>query len=100
MKNKSVMILAIIAGLAVSSNSTYLLAGDAQGENRNAFKDLPTHTELAAALKAVVSENNNAGIGLNMWATIVDRDGVVAQIAFSGRDRDDQWPGSRVISAQ
>ena len=35
-----------------------------------------------------------------MWGTIVDRDGVVCAVAFTGTDRGDQWPGSRVISAQ
>jgi uncharacterized protein GlcG (DUF336 family) len=35
-----------------------------------------------------------------MWATVVNRDGVVCAVAFSGQSRGDQWPGSRVISAQ
>jgi uncharacterized protein GlcG (DUF336 family) len=35
-----------------------------------------------------------------MWGTIVDRDGIVCAVAFSGSDRGAQWPGSRVISAQ
>jgi uncharacterized protein GlcG (DUF336 family) len=35
-----------------------------------------------------------------MWATMVDRDGVVCNVAFTGSERGDQWPGSRVISAQ
>src|SRR5437773_2921462 len=35
-----------------------------------------------------------------MWATIVDRDGIVCSVAFTGSDRGDQWPGSRAISAQ
>jgi len=35
-----------------------------------------------------------------MWATIVDRDGIVCAVAFSGVNRGAQWPGSRVISAQ
>ncbi len=60
---------------------------------------LPTHAQLQTALKAVVAEQNG-GFGLNMWATIVDRDGVVKAVVFSGKDRGDQWPGSRVISAQ
>lgn len=60
---------------------------------------LPTHSELQKALKAVVKEKNG-GFGLNMWATIVDRDGVVKAVVFSGNDRGEQWPGSRVISAQ
>ena len=35
-----------------------------------------------------------------MWATIVDRDGIVCAVAFSGNDRGAQWPGSRVLSVQ
>lgn len=35
-----------------------------------------------------------------MWATLVNRDGIVCAVAFSGVDRGAQWPGSRVISAQ
>jgi uncharacterized protein GlcG (DUF336 family) len=34
-----------------------------------------------------------------MWATVVDRDGVVCLVAKSGA-AGEQWPGSRVISAQ
>lgn len=60
---------------------------------------LPTYAEVKAALKTVVAEENG-GFGLNMWATVVDRDGVVKVVVFSGEERGDQWPGSRVISAQ
>ena len=35
-----------------------------------------------------------------MGGTIVDRDGIVCAVAFTGINRGDQWPGSRVISAQ
>ena len=35
-----------------------------------------------------------------MWATVVNRDGVVCRVAFTGANRGSQWPGSRVISAQ
>jgi uncharacterized protein GlcG (DUF336 family) len=68
-------------------------------ENKN-HSGLPSHAQLQAALKSVVTNGGNAGFALNMWATIVNRDGEVTAIAFSGRDRGDQWPGSRVISAQ
>ncbi len=61
--------------------------------------NLPSHGELREALKAVVKENNG-GFGFNMWATVVDRDGIVKAVAFSGKERGDQWPGSRIISAQ
>ncbi len=60
---------------------------------------LPDHAVVTAALRAVVKETNG-GFGLPMWATLVDRDGVVHVVARSGEDRGDQWPGSRVISAQ
>jgi len=60
---------------------------------------LPDHATLTAALKKVVAEKNG-GLELNMWATIVDRDSLVQAVAMSGDDRGDQWPGSRVISAQ
>jgi len=63
-------------------------------------KDLPSQPQLAAALKAVVAGGGNAGFALNMWATIVNRDGEVVAVAFSGKERGDQWPGSRAISAQ
>jgi uncharacterized protein GlcG (DUF336 family) len=61
----------------------------------------PTHAKLKEALKTVVNDTNgNGGFGLQMWATIVDRDGVVQTVVFSGKQRGDQWPGSRLISAQ
>lgn len=61
--------------------------------------NLPSHSDLQKTLKSVVSEKNG-GFGLNMWATVVDRDGVVKTVVFSGNNRGDQWPGSRAISAQ
>jgi uncharacterized protein GlcG (DUF336 family) len=61
--------------------------------------NLPTYSEVQTSLKKIVSEKNG-GFGLNMWATIVDRDGVVKVVTFSGKDRAEQWPGSRIISAQ
>ena len=62
-------------------------------------EDLPGHDALTDALVAAVAEANG-GLANDMWATIVDRDGIVCAVTFSGGDRGDQWPGSRVISAQ
>jgi uncharacterized protein GlcG (DUF336 family) len=64
---------------------------------------LPNHTQLAAALaSALAAENgaNTSGLDNQMWATVVDRDGVVCAVAFTGANRGAAWPGSRVISAQ
>jgi uncharacterized protein GlcG (DUF336 family) len=60
---------------------------------------LPGHSVLATALATALA-NENSGLNNQMWATIVDRDGVVCAVAFSGVNRGAQWPGSRVISAQ
>lgn len=61
---------------------------------------LPTHAALKAALQAVVGAGGNSGLGNDMWVTVVNRDGIVCEVVFSGAARGDQWPGSRVISAQ
>jgi uncharacterized protein GlcG (DUF336 family) len=65
----------------------------------NACLGLPSQSDLQAQLKAAQA-TTNGGFGLNMWATVVNRDGVVCAVAFTGNGRGDQWPGSRVISAQ
>lgn len=62
-------------------------------------KSLPNWEQLKSALKEA-RDQDNGGLNLNMWGTIVDRDGVVCAVAFTGKERGDQWPGSRVISAQ
>jgi len=60
---------------------------------------LPTYQSVKTALTDIVAEQNG-GFGLNMWASLVNRDGEVVVVAFSGNNRGEQWPGSRVISAQ
>jgi uncharacterized protein GlcG (DUF336 family) len=61
--------------------------------------DLPSYSKLKAAL-AAATDAEGSGLNMNMWGTIVDRDGVVCAVAFTGSNRGAQWPGSRVISAQ
>ena len=60
---------------------------------------LPGHAALKAALSAA-RRASNGGFNLDMWGTVVNRDGIVCAVAFTGPDRGSQWPGSRVISAQ
>ncbi len=64
-----------------------------------AAEGLPDAATVQGALRTIVKEKNG-GFGLNMWATLVDRDAQVQVVVFTGNDRGDQWPGSRVISAQ
>ncbi len=74
------------------------LGGEARAENTSC-RDLPSHAALKAALAAATAAEAS-GLNNQMWATIVDRDGTVCAVAFSGANRGAQWPGSRVISAQ
>ncbi|MGR8978479.1 MAG: GlcG/HbpS family heme-binding protein [Gammaproteobacteria bacterium] len=85
---KNILGLTLIGSLAAASNIAF-----AQCEG------LPSHADLKAALTSARNADNG-GFNLDMWGTIVNRDGVVCAVAFTGDDRGDQWPGSRVISAQ
>lgn len=40
------------------------------------------------------------GLPVNEWAAIVNRQGVVCDVAYSGKKPDDQWPGSRAIAIE
>jgi hypothetical protein len=58
------------------------------------------YATFKAKLALAVKATGNAGLGFNMWRTIVARDGTVCAVAFSGDHLRDQWLASRVISAQ
>ena len=79
--------------------STAMIAPPAAAQGTDGCKELPSHAVLLKALSAAQAQANG-GLGFHMWATIVDRDGIVCAVVFTGSDRGDQWPGSRVISAQ
>lgn len=86
---KTLVSLALMGSLSVASNIALA----------NSCADLPTHAALKTALTGARNQDNG-GFNLDMWGTIVDRDGIVCAVAFTGTARDAQWPGSRVISAQ
>ena len=87
-------------GLTVLCASALPLFAQADGgPASNNCGSLPSQAALKAALDSAVS-TEDSGLDFQMWGTIVDRDGVVCAVAFSGVDRGAQWPGSRVISAQ
>jgi uncharacterized protein GlcG (DUF336 family) len=74
-------------------------ADPADTDGNSACNGLPSYAALKSALTAARNQMNG-GFNLDMWATVVNRDGIVCAVAFTGANRGDQWPGSRVISAQ
>lgn len=64
--------------------------------------ELPDAARLRTVVQSVVKEgaSQNGGMGNQEWAAVVNRDGVVCAIVFSGTTRSDEWPGSRVIAAE
>jgi len=87
-----------VAGVVMGWGAGAARAEDGQ-ENSGACVGLPSQSALRTALKNARAAANG-GFNLDMWGTIVNRDGVVCAVAFTGTVRGDQWPGSRVISAQ
>lgn len=85
---KTIVALAVFASLVI--------AAPARADNCN---EVPSYDTLRKQLIAA-RNTANGGLNLDMWATVVDRSGIVCAVAFSGAATDSQWPGSRVISAQ
>jgi uncharacterized protein GlcG (DUF336 family) len=101
-----IRIISALASTAVLISIPALALGDealeanAANASSNACRGLPGFGALRDALEDVVDAGGNGGLANDMWATVVNRDGVVCQVASTGDSRGDQWPGSRVISAQ
>ena len=85
--------LAAIIGLLSIAHAAPALAAT------NTCNLLPDHAALKTALTEA-RKQDNGGFNLDMWATVVDRSGIVCAVAYSGDSAGAQWPGSRVISAQ
>ncbi|RKT87141.1 Haem-degrading [Saccharopolyspora antimicrobica] len=104
---RSTVALALLSALSLTM-LTGSLAAQGSGSvtsARAAAKDggcagLPTHDQLRKVVSEVVRAGGNGGLGHDMWAAAVNRDGIVCAVAFSGPERDSQWPGSRIIAAQ
>ena len=89
--------LTFISPLAIGN---VFAANEASNESSShECRGLPGHSALKQALTAARLQPNG-GFNLDMWGTVVNRDGLVCAVAFTGNDRGAQWPGSRVISAQ
>lgn len=98
--SSAVPILAVAGVLALGACSDNATAPDAVPSAREQLQhSLPSYEETRARLQEIVQQENG-GLGFDMWAAIVDRDGFVLDVLFSGEDRASEWPGSRAIAAQ
>jgi uncharacterized protein GlcG (DUF336 family) len=90
-------IIALMAALGSSPSA-------AQGPDGAGSASCPVnHDVLADILKKSVKPGggpSNGGLDNNEWAAIVNREGIVCAVAFSGNEAGDQWPGSRIIAAE
>jgi len=110
----------LMVASALGFSSALLADGNRHGEDKhNHGKDnyeacvavmaaIDGHENLTEKLNASVfvggpdinDQNTNGGFDLNMWATVVATDGTVCAVTKTGAGLNDQWLGSRVISAQ
>lgn len=92
--NYSRAAIILIAHLVLS---TLLLA-----QNPQDCSKVPDYNKLKAALTNAVKEGKgaNGGLGNQEWGTVVNRDGIVCAVVFTGPNRGAEWPGSRLVSAE
>ena len=86
-------IAAIVLSVSAAAGTAYAW------DDNNECQGLPSHSALKTALAAATA-TETSGLNNQMWAAIVNRDGVVCAVAFSGVNRGAQWPASRAIAAQ
>jgi len=92
------IILCVSAVALAASGIVY--ADSRHGEKDNSGISCPvSHADLQAAIQNA-QDKSNGGLGFDMWATVVNAEGIVCAVAKSGDGLNSQWLGSRVISAQ
>jgi hypothetical protein len=85
--------------LSLTTTAVVLASFPSAASAQSCGDPLPGAVRLRAALENAVALNNG-GLGNDMWATIVDRSGIVCVVVTSAESVNAVWLGSRVISAQ
>jgi len=86
--------VAVVAFVAFSFSAFAQNAGDCS--------KVPEYNKLKTALISAVKEGKgaNGGLGNQEWGAVVNRDGIVCAVVFTGPNRGAEWPGSRLIAAE
>src|ERR1700751_4720617 len=98
MSKRAAMTAVILAAMFATPEGSF-----AQDQPRPGMSCPVDHDQLADILKKSVKPGggpSNGGLDNNEWAAVVNRQGVVCAIAYSGSKVDDQWLGSRAIAAE
>jgi dienelactone hydrolase len=85
-----------ITSAAVTASLMITLVSEPVSAAGSTCNGLPSQADLKTALLGAVG-SSNGGLNNNMWATIVNADGIVCAVAFSGSNRKEQWLLSRVM---
>jgi uncharacterized protein GlcG (DUF336 family) len=90
-------LLLVLAAVVPGSEAPALAQSPANGCGA-----LPDHGKWRAALQDIIKlgKSKTTGMGNQRWAAVVDRNGIVCSVVFSGQSATEQWPGSRVIAAE
>ncbi len=95
--------LTILSGLLAMSISSTVLADSTHHSKHHKMNCPVTWQQLKDALDASVKAAggpSNGGLDFHMWGTVVNTSGIVCAVAKTGDSINDQWLGSRIISAQ
>jgi uncharacterized protein GlcG (DUF336 family) len=87
----------LLASAALFASSCFSFS-----QNPQDCSKLPDYNKLKEALTSAVKEGKgaNGGLGNQEWGAVVNRDGIVCAVVFTGPNRSAEWPGSRLISAE
>ncbi|UPK31414.1 GlcG/HbpS family heme-binding protein [Bradyrhizobium sp. 195] len=96
--------LFVVAAAAFAAATSFLPTGSFAQDQPQPGTSCPVdHDRLADILKKSVKPGggpSNGGLDNNEWAAVVNRQGIVCAVAYSGSKIDDQWLGSRAIAAE
>ena len=84
--------------ILMCAGAAFLAAATASAQNNNGCANLPDYAQLKRMLIAARTAENS-GQNAQQWATVVDRDGVVCAVAFTGPNRAAQLGIARIASA-
>ena len=91
-KNGFIKMTVLVAVCLLARGGAVVKAADGNNnDSGSACNGLPSHAALRAALVSARTQSNG-GFNLDMWGTIVNRDGIVCEVAFTGA-------GSRIAVA-